>query len=100
MSEKIVTLNEEVIKIAKEILRKKNDKVYIHIDLDVLDPDEFSMVPVPEKDGLSFAALAKIIKEINTIAECVGFAILEYDGSCAEEENYILKQLIQYGLDI
>jgi arginase len=52
--------------------------VYIHLDLDVIDPAEFPNVIVPAKDGVSVAAVERAIHALMTTFDCVGFSVVEY----------------------
>ncbi len=58
--------------IADEIIKKTKNKVYITIDLDVLDPSILPSTGTPEPDGLSFHELASILKNILTKKELIG----------------------------
>ncbi|MFD5599745.1 arginase family protein [Leucobacter sp. NPDC058333] len=54
------------------------DGLYIHIDLDVLDPSEFSSVHAPEPFGLSIAALTGAIRAAVAAVPLAGAAICEF----------------------
>lgn len=73
----------------------KNDPVYIHLDLDVLDPECFWNTPLPVKNGLSFDCLMKILKHIRDHCELVGMGIFEYVPS--EKETQKIAELIKFG---
>lgn len=75
----------------------KNENVYIHLDLDVLEPSEFPYVPLPVSGGISFKVLKKILKLVKKNNNIVGVGIFEYK-PCGER-NELLEYLIQYGID-
>ena len=52
--------------------------VYIHIDLDVLDPASFDAVGYPEPAGVTVAQLATAVRELTTRFEVAGMGITEY----------------------
>jgi arginase len=56
----------------------KRTHVYVHLDLDVLDPKEFPNVLVPAPDGVSLAALGRALEAIDDEFDCVGVSVVEY----------------------
>lgn len=77
-----------------DIVKAKGYKnVYIHLDLDVLDPGCFPAVMCPTCNGLSIDNLTGTIKKLNENFNVVGFSIVEYiagKGECIDE----LKKII------
>lgn len=73
------------------------DGLYIHIDLDVLDPSEFSSVHAPEPFGLSIAALTSAIRTAVAAVPLAGAAICEFApadaNSAAEDLPTVLRIL-------
>lgn len=63
------------------------ESVYVHVDLDVLDPAEFGGATFPEPDGLSVAAVAAAIRSIPV--PVVGAGITE----CATDDLAKLRAL-------
>ncbi len=62
----------------KEIVKNlKNEKVYITIDLDVLDPAYFPGTGTPEPDGISSKELFGAIKEFSNLQNIIGFDVVE-----------------------
>lgn len=57
--------------------RGENEYVYIHIDLDVIDPESYKNVKCPTKNGLKIAEVVDIIKSVNRNKKIVGLSILE-----------------------
>jgi len=61
----------------KEILEFLTRKVYISLDLDVLDPSIMPSVGTPEPGGFLFEELLGIIRDVAKEKEIVGFDIVE-----------------------
>jgi len=52
-------------------------KIYVHLDLDVLDPIEFADVLVPAPGGISIAALNDTVHSLASSFDIVGFSVVE-----------------------
>jgi agmatinase len=52
-------------------------KVYLSIDVDVLDPSEAPGVSTPEPDGLSFRDVQQITREVCSSSSVIGFDVVE-----------------------
>ena len=63
--------------VLKQAIIKKN--LYIHIDLDVLDPDDFPFTVYKHAGGLSLAALTRVITDLHESSNIVGLSIVEYN---------------------
>lgn len=63
--------------IARAILKKAKNEIYLSVDLDVLDPSEMPSVGTPEPDGLSFYQLKEIIKRVVRKRRVAGLDIVE-----------------------
>jgi arginase family enzyme len=61
--------------------------VYIHIDLDVLDPAAFDAVGYPEPEGVTVSQLATAVRELTSRFELAGLGITEYapDGPASRD---------------
>ncbi|GGQ19397.1 arginase family protein [Streptosporangium pseudovulgare] len=67
--------------------------VYIHIDLDVLDPAEFGSVGFPEPGGVTPDALLAAVRALSARSTVAGLGITEYQlGDPRDEE--ILASLV------
>ena len=64
-------------KSAETILSRLGKRVYVTVDLDVLDPSEMPSVGTPEPDGLHYAELRHILSSVFSKREIVGFDITE-----------------------
>lgn len=94
--EEIVNNIEHVINIIKT---KNSNNIYIHIDLDVLDMNEFPYVMVPEPNGLESQLLFELLTQLKENFNIVGLSLLEYIPS--DEKNIkILSDIIQLGLNL
>jgi arginase family enzyme len=78
---------------------KNSDHIYIHIDLDVLDCDEFPYVMVPAAGGIRAARLLELLKRLKSEFNNVGISMLEYTSS-EEKEIKVLSEIIQIGTDL
>jgi arginase family enzyme/GNAT superfamily N-acetyltransferase len=67
--------------------------LYIHLDLDVLDPEYFGSVGCPEAGGLSPQELIAQIAALAARCEIVGLGITEYQPSCPQDAD-LLANLI------
>jgi arginase len=57
---------EKNIKAVADIIRSKGSRnLYVHIDLDVLDPDEFPYTPLPVPDGMEIRTLMELLKVLD-----------------------------------
>ncbi len=72
--------------------------LYIHLDLDVLDPDEFPYTAVPVEAGLPLKQLPPLLTMLRQKTGLVGFGIFEYIPSGAKCDA--LEQLVRFGLDL
>lgn len=83
------------ISIVNTVKLKGYSKIYIHIDLDVLDPHVFPHVPLPAPDGLSLEAFSAALNALQANFEIVGIGLYEYKET--EEIQEILKQIVSMG---
>ncbi|MCU1639607.1 MAG: arginase family protein [Microbacteriaceae bacterium] len=58
--------------------------VYLHVDLDVLDPAEFECVSYPEPFGISVQALLALIAEAKSALPLAGAGLMEFAPASAE----------------
>ncbi len=70
-----------------------SDHIYIHLDLDVIDPVEFPNTPLPVAGGLHCKEVCNILDMFAD--KLVGAGIYEYAPSGAG--NPLVEKLIQYG---
>ncbi len=70
----IITRREQVI---RELSDLAGGKIYISIDLDVLDPSVMPSVGTPEPGGIGWYDLLSVLKELCRGAEILGFDVVE-----------------------
>lgn len=81
--------------IVNTIVKRTKSKVYITLDLDVLDPSEMPSTGTPEPDGLRFHELAAILKGVLAKKELIGMDFDELSpigGMVAP--NYLVAKLM------
>lgn len=82
--------NHELIdKIIRDI---PSNHIYIHLDLDVIDPDDFPNTPLPVENGLHFDEVYTILEAADKL---VGLGIYEY-APFGKKSPY-MEKLIQFG---
>ena len=67
--------------------------MYVHIDLDVLDPAEFGSVCYPEPDGVAPRRLIDLVSRLDNV---VGAGLTEHapaDGVGSAGEAEVIRQL-------
>lgn len=80
-----------------DLIRKKgSNNVYIHIDLDALDYDEFPYVMVPAPGGLKAERLLELLNRLKAEFHIAGLSLLEYTSS-EEPEISVLTDIIRIG---
>lgn len=80
-------------KLMDAVKEKGHKNIYVHLDLDVLDPDCFPAVKCPACNGMSLDNLVGVLKKLNENYNVVGFSIVEYasaSGQCIEELEKII----------
>jgi arginase len=81
-----------------ELLNKQNEYVYIHIDLDVLDPAIYRNVKCPSKNGLKVEEVVKIIKDVNNEKKVIGISLLENTETNIKKIE-IIDEIIKLGIE-
>jgi arginase len=70
-------------------------RVYIHVDLDVLDPAEFEGLDSPVPFGLSAETLVALIREVKAKYEVVGAGITEFAPTSPEQATQDLPTILR-----
>jgi arginase len=73
--------------------------VYIHIDLDVLNPKEFPHVPMPVENGIRNESLLNALATIQDTYDIVGMGIFEYKPS-QDADIPLLREIINIGINL
>ena len=78
----------------KEIVsRIQSDRIYIHLDLDVTDPEDFPHTPLPVEGGLHCNEIYDLLDA--SADRLAGLGIFEYAPSGTR--NAFIEKLIQFG---
>lgn len=85
--------------VADAIRVKGLHNLYIHIDFDVLDPQEFTLTPLAEPGGMLKSSLLRLLRAIAKGGNIVGFGFLEYSGREEDKGDPFLEELIAFGRD-
>jgi arginase len=72
--------------------------LYLHLDLDVIDPDTWPAVAVPEPDGLSVQVLVDVVTALRARGDLVGASIAEYAPSRQHDPAVLVPVLRALGL--
>ncbi|MER6424740.1 arginase family protein [Streptomyces sp. NPDC001137] len=71
------------------------EAVYIHIDLDVLDPQVFPAVGTPEPGGLGVEQLLGAVRTLTEEFTLAGIALTEYERTeDPDQEEAVLRQIV------
>lgn len=73
-------------------------KLYIHLDLDVLEPSEFSNTPLPVPGGMHTASLMPILETLREQFPIAGMSLSEY--LPAGEKIQLLQDIIHFGISV
>ena len=88
-----ITLCDVNEKLTDQILFSGFQKAYIHIDVDVLNPDDFSDALMPTKGGPTRNELTDCLSVISNQLDIVGVGIVEFCGKNKETEKQLSKIL-------
>jgi len=84
--------------IHEALKRSGKQHLYIHLDLDVLEPSDFPYTPVPVEAGLALGALLPLLATLRQSTDIIGFGIFEYIP--AGVRTGVMEQLVRFGLDL
>lgn len=70
------------------------EKVYVHIDLDVLDPGEFAGVKCPALNGIRIKQLSSVLQGIMERWDVIGLSLVE-NIEIDEKKLNVLEPIIQ-----
>lgn len=73
-------------------------RLYLHIDLDVLDPEAFPYVPVPEPKGVAQETLLNLLTALSERYEVCGLGLLEYNG--ANQRLPLIEHIMKLGFEL
>lgn len=81
------------------IKEKGYKNIYIHLDLDTLDPKSFPDVMLPVEKGFDFETVLKFLKDLKNNYNIAGFSIQEFS-PIGEGNVALLADLVDFGLNI
>jgi arginase len=70
-------------------------RVYIHVDLDVLDPAEFAGLDSPVPFGLSASTLVELIREVKAKYDVVGAGITQFSPTSPDQAEEDLPTILR-----
>ena len=70
-------------------------QAYIHVDLDVIDPDEYRNVKCPARNGIAINELVESVKYIKSKMDVVGISVLENTGTGKKKLEKIRELLAE-----
>jgi arginase len=70
------------------LLDQTRRHIYVHVDLDVLDPAAFASVACPTPGGLDRAALETLLTGLRQRRDVVGASVVEFAGDDEEEARW------------
>lgn len=75
------------------IAKTKYNHLYIHFDLDVIDPSYFPFVKCPASNGLSIEAIVSLLQKLQSNFNIVGFSITEL-AAASKSDLEIIDRII------
>ncbi len=77
----------------KQIIKKLSDRIYLSVDIDVLDPSIIRGTGTPEPGGMSWNEIIKVLEIIFSSKKVIGCDIVEYIPK-DHTESYTVAKLI------
>ena len=91
-------MEQRVDSVIETVKTKGHRSIYIHIDLDVLDFEEFSHVPVPVPAGLKVNTFKELLKKLDKEFKLIGLGLFEYQPSGQTIE--LIEDIIKIGVKL
>ena len=76
---------------------EKYDKIYISLDLDVIDPSEFNCTNTPVPNGITVEKLHSVLEILKNSGKILGMDVVEYNPDKGEDTS-IITDLIKSAL--
>ena len=73
----VETIEKDMDTVIEQIRKKGRERIYVHIDLDVLEKEEFAHVPLPVEKGLRIQTLLKLLGRLKREFEIAGVGLFE-----------------------
>lgn len=93
-----ITISDVNKKLTDQILSSGFQKAYIHIDVDVFNPNDFSDALMPTKGGPTRSELTDCLSMISNQLDIVGVGIVEFCGEKQETAKQLYKILKDIGI--
>ncbi|MFO8193027.1 MAG: arginase family protein [Bacillota bacterium] len=77
----VAEIENNLEKVIASVKAKRNHNIYIHLDLDALDPEEFPYIPVPSQGGLKVKTLSVLLNMLEKEFNLSGVGLFEYQPS-------------------
>ncbi|MBP1744053.1 MAG: hutG 3 [Firmicutes bacterium] len=90
---------QDIDAIIRTIRSKGHRNLYIHIDLDVLDPEEFPHTPLRVPGGMKMRTMMELLRILNDEFSIAGMGLFEYKPSGIKRIE-ILEYIISIGTNI
>ncbi len=96
---------ERAIKEATDNLSRFCKKIYTHMDIDVLDPNEMKAVHMSVPDGLTLAECASALRAVQETGKLCGLAVMVFnarkdpEGTEAKKLNRLIVDSLRQGRD-
>lgn len=79
--------NAEALREALEALRSQVEEVYVHLDIDSLDPEHAPGVDFPAKAGLSLEYVEELVRHVGQLFEVKAAAITAFNPESDEDDR-------------
>lgn len=95
----VETIETNMDYVLEQIRQKGRKRIYVHIDLDVLEKAEFAHVPLPVDKGLRIQTLLKLIENLKKEFDIVGVGLFECQ-PMGNKKREPLNTIIDMGLNL
>lgn len=89
-------VNDDPLSVVRALEAKGSKNVFVHIDIDVIDPRDFPWQPVPTKDGIRKQRFVQALQAIADRFDVVGICVLGYTGM-PDEADLALSAIVDTG---
>lgn len=95
----VLDMEQHLESVIDVIRNRGSNHLYIHIDLDVLEPTQFPYVPLPAPNGLDMDTLQKILLTLHKEFTVVGFGLVEYKPT-GEQRFELFEEITKLGTSL
>lgn len=90
-------VNDDPMAVVRALEAKGSERVYVHIDIDVVDPRDFMYQSVPAADGVRKERFIEALRAIGERFDVVSICVLGYTGM-PDEKDSALEAIVEMGL--